>query len=287
MSDARARELLGRYLRQRGEFGEVELVLDQLAPADLLAAMRPLALDGPTPSRREEASPFPHGAPDAPAARPLQPGLAAAPVHAAPEPLVSPGPLVVGPAVPASELVQIGTLDALREVAEGCPRCRLAATRTRVVFGEGDPRARVMVVGEAPGADEDRTGQPFVGRAGKLLDLLLQSIGLGREQVYICNVLKCRPPANRNPQPDEVVTCSPYLLRQVELVGPQAIVAFGTFAAQTLLGTKTPIGKLRGEAHEYHGVPLVPTYHPAAVLRNPGWTRPVWEDLQRLRSLLT
>lgn len=185
--------------------------------------------------------------------------------------------------VPAPELVQIGSLDALRDVALGCPRCRLAETRQHVVFGEGNPRAEVVVVGEAPGADEDRTGRPFVGRAGKLLDLLLAAAGFGRESVYICNVLKCRPPANRNPRPEEVEACSPYLMRQVELIGPRVIVAFGTFPAQTLLGTSAPIGKLRGTVHDFHGVPLVPTYHPAALLRNPAWTRLVWEDVQRLR----
>ncbi|MDQ3557272.1 MAG: uracil-DNA glycosylase [Gemmatimonadota bacterium] len=189
------------------------------------------------------------------------------------------------PRPPASELVQIGSLEELRAVALGCPRCRLSETRQHVVFGEGDPRARVLVVGEAPGAEEDRSGRPFVGRAGKLLDLLLGSVGLAREEVFICNVLKCRPPANRNPQPDEVEACSPYLLRQVELVQPEAIVAFGTFAAQTLLGTRESIGTLRGATRRFGDVPLVPTYHPAALLRNPGWIRPTWEDLQRLRSL--
>ena len=143
-----------------------------------------------------------------------------------------------------------------------------------------------MVVGEAPGADEDRSGRPFVGKAGKLLDLLLMTAGLEREKVYVCNVLKCRPPGNRDPNPEEVEACSPYLLRQVELVKPRAIVAFGTFAAQTLLVTDVSIGRLRGKTHQYQGVPLVPTYHPAALLRNPGWVRAVWEDLQRVRAVL-
>lgn len=186
--------------------------------------------------------------------------------------------------VPGVEIVQIGSLDALREVALGCPRCRLAETRQHVVFGEGNAAAEVVVVGEAPGAEEDRTGRPFVGRAGKLLDLLLAGVGYAREDVYICNVLKCRPPGNRDPRAEEVDACSPYLLRQVELIRPRAILAFGTFPAQTLLGTKESIGRLRGRVHDYHGVPLVPTYHPAALLRNPSWTRPAWEDLQRLRK---
>jgi DNA polymerase len=168
----------------------------------------------------------------------------------------------------------------------GCVACGLAGSRTNVVFGEGDPAARLVVVGEAPGADEDRTGRPFVGRAGKLLDTLLASIGFPRSSVYICNVLKCRPPGNRNPLPGEVETCSPFLRRQLELIEPEAILAVGTFPAQTLLGTTDPIGRLRGTVHEYQGIPLVPTYHPAALLRNPAWIRPVWEDLQRLRGMI-
>ena len=187
------------------------------------------------------------------------------------------------PGAPAAEIIQIGSLDALREVALGCPRCRLAETRQHVVFGEGSATAEVLVVGEAPGAEEDRTGRPFVGRAGKLLDLLLAAAGFDRADVYICNVLKCRPPGNRDPRPEEVEACSPYLLRQVELIGPRAILAFGTFPAQTLLGSKESIGRLRGRVHDYYGVPLIPTYHPAALLRNAAWTRATWEDLQRLR----
>jgi uracil-DNA glycosylase len=190
------------------------------------------------------------------------------------------------PGAAAVEIVQIGALDQLRETALGCPRCRLAETRQHVVFGEGSTTADIVVVGEAPGAEEDRTGRPFVGAAGKLLNLLLGSVGFSRDEVYICNVLKCRPPGNRNPQPDEVEACSPYLLRQVELIGPKVILACGTFAAQTLLRTALPIGRLRGGVHEYQGVPLVPTYHPAALLRNPAWVRATWEDLQRLRATL-
>jgi DNA polymerase len=170
----------------------------------------------------------------------------------------------------------------------GCTRCRLAEGRTQVVFADGSPtRARVMVVGEAPGANEDRTGLPFVGAAGKLLDLLLASIDLSRQDsVYICNVIKCRPPENRNPLPDEVEACSPFLLRQIELVRPEAILAVGKFAAQLLSGSARPIGSLRGEVYSYGGTPLVVTYHPAALLRNPGWTRATWDDLQLLAGLL-
>jgi uracil-DNA glycosylase family 4 len=143
-----------------------------------------------------------------------------------------------------------------------------------------------MFVGEAPGETEDETGHPFVGRAGQLLTKIIEAIDLTREQVFICNVLKHRPPGNRNPAPDEIVACSPYLRRQIELVKPKVIVALGTFAAQTLLNSKVPIGRLRGQIHQYHGVPLVVTYHPAALLRNPAWKRPTWEDVQLARRIL-
>ena len=152
--------------------------------------------------------------------------------------------------------------------------------------GEGDPNADFMCVGEAPGANEDQTGRPFVGAAGQLLTKILAAIKLTREEVFIANVLKHRPPGNRNPAPDEVVACSPYLLRQLELVKPKVIVAFGTFAAQTLLETKIPLGKLREQVHLYHGTPLVVTYHPAALLRNEAWKRPTWKDVQLARRIL-
>jgi DNA polymerase len=143
-----------------------------------------------------------------------------------------------------------------------------------------------MLVGEAPGATEDETGRPFVGQAGQLLSKILGAIGLRREEVFICNVLKHRPPGNRNPRPEEVSACSPYLVRQIELIRPKVIVALGNFAAQTLLDTKLSIGKLRGQIHRYYGVPLIVTYHPAALLRNPAWKRPTWEDVQLARRIL-
>ena len=175
----------------------------------------------------------------------------------------------------------------LRAVALGCTRCRLATERNQVVFSDGNPDGRVMVIGEAPGANEDRTGLPFVGAAGKLLDLLLATIDLSREEsVYICNVIKCRPPGNRNPRPDEIAACAPFLRQQITLVRPEVILAVGAFAAQLLSGAEWPLGKLRGEVYAYEGTPLVVTYHPAALLRNPGWTRSTWDDLQLLREVL-
>ena len=184
------------------------------------------------------------------------------------------------------EILAIEDMEGLREVAEACTRCGLHSTRTKVVFSDGAVDARVLCVGEAPGANEDQTGLPFVGRAGKLLDRLLLSAGFPRAEVFICNVLKCRPPGNRNPLPDEIESCSPFMLRQLELVSPTVIVAFGTFAAQTLLGCRDSLRHLRGRTHLYQGFPLVVTYHPAALLRNPGWTRPTWRDLQLARRIV-
>jgi DNA polymerase len=178
--------------------------------------------------------------------------------------------------------------DEVRRIALGCTRCRLAETRTQVVFSDGVVHARLVVVGEAPGANEDSTGLPFVGAAGKFLDVLLRSVGLSREDsVYICNVLKCRPPGNRNPLPDEIEACSPFLQKQIELIRPQALLAVGSFAAQSLTGRAgVALGKLRGEVHAYESVPLICTYHPAALLRNPKWTRAFWDDLQLLRDTM-
>jgi DNA polymerase len=155
-----------------------------------------------------------------------------------------------------------------------------------VVFGEGNAAAEVVIVGEAPGREEDRTGRPFVGPAGKLLDLLLLSAGFPREEVYICNVLKCRPPDNRDPARDEVEACSAHLRRQLDAIRPTVLLAVGKFAAQILAGSDANIGALRGGVHEYHGIPLVVSYHPAFLLRSPQWTRAAWGDLQLLREVL-
>ncbi len=177
--------------------------------------------------------------------------------------------------------------EGLRAEALSCTSCELAKTRIQVVFSDGNPNARLMVVGEAPGAKEDQTGKAFVGPAGKFLDLLLASVGLDREtSAYICNVLKCRPPGNRNPLPREIEACTTFLKRQIEVISPQALLAVGAFSAQFLTGREAPIGQLRGEVYSYHGVPLVVTYHPAALLRNGTLTRPTWDDLQLLRQVM-
>jgi len=179
------------------------------------------------------------------------------------------------------------TLEAVRGDLGDCQRCKLAPHRTRLVFGVGSPKARLVFVGEGPGADEDAQGEPFVGRAGQLLtEIITKGMRIRREDVYICNVIKCRPPGNRNPEPDEVAACEPFLVRQLRSIGPEVIVALGKFAAQTLLRSRTPITQLRGRWFDYHGIMLMPTFHPAYLLRTPGDKRLVWEDIQKVMRVL-
>jgi uracil-DNA glycosylase len=178
------------------------------------------------------------------------------------------------------------SIERLAVRASTCEKCGLSAGRTQVVFGRGGTRSELVVVGEAPGGEEDRAGLPFVGPAGKLLDLLLLSVGYDREQVYVCNVIKCRPPRNRDPRPEEVAACSPWLRAQLEAIAPRALLAVGRFAAQWLAGSEESMGRLRGRVHEYEGIPVVATYHPAYLLRTPGATRNAWQDLQLLRQVL-
>lgn len=181
------------------------------------------------------------------------------------------------------------SLEILRADIGDCTRCKLHPHRTHLVFGSGNPDAQIMFIGEAPGEEEDLRGQPFVGPAGQLLTRILEVMGLGRDEVYIANILKCRPPQNRNPDPDEIATCQPFLRRQVEIIHPKVICALGSFAAQTLLQTDQKISRLRGRFHDYSGIKLMPTYHPAYLLRNPQDKRLVWEDmkmvLKELREL--
>jgi DNA polymerase len=179
-------------------------------------------------------------------------------------------------------------LRAVREDIGECMRCKLCTLgRSKIVFGTGSSRAELMFVGEAPGADEDQQGEPFVGRAGQLLTKIIEAIGLTRDQVYIANVIKCRPPGNRNPEPDEVATCEPFLFRQIDIIRPRIIVALGTHAAHALLKTDAPISRIRGVVHDYRGgSKLVPTFHPAYLLRSPDRKRDVWEDMKKVRALL-
>jgi len=178
-------------------------------------------------------------------------------------------------------------LAAVRADIGECTRCKLHALgRTQIVFGVGNPNADLMFVGEAPGADEDIQGIPFVGRAGQLLTKIIEAIALTRDDVYIANVIKCRPPQNRNPEPDEVATCEPFLFRQIDIIKPKVIVALGKFAAQALLRTLDPISRLRGRVYDYRGAKLIPTFHPAYLLRNPSSKREVWEDMKLAKRLL-
>lgn len=256
--------LLGRLLRQWRELGDRELYLESMSAAEALALVSPEKQQAPERAPRSEAASSPAAAPQGPLDRSVR-GLVPAP-QGLPDP-------------PAE-------LRVLRQEAQGCTRCRLHESRRTVVFGEGNPQADLVVVGEAPGADEDRTGRPFVGQAGKLLDLMLMAIGLSRSDVYICNVLKCRPPKNRNPQADEVASCSDYLHGQLDHIRPRVLLAVGKFAAQMLAGSDKSIGGLRGQVHSYRGVPLVASYHPAYLLRSPNMTPTAWQDLQLLRQIL-
>ncbi len=257
-------EQLARFLRQRQEFGEDSLFFDVTTREGVLENARRLIQEG----------------------SPAQPVTEVTRTATEGSDKVAPAPRASAASVP-DQALEAMDYEGLREAALACTRCGLSDSRTNVVFSDGNPNARLVVVGEAPGANEDATGLPFVGQAGKLLDLLLASVGLSRrESVYICNVLKCRPPANRNPMPVEIELCAPYLRRQIALVEPEVILAVGTFSAQLLTGHNRPLGKLRGDIYSYEGVPLIVTYHPAALLRNAGWTRATWDDLQLLRQVM-
>lgn len=241
------------------------------------------------PSAKAVVPPSPRK-PDLPPALPAgadRPAVAAPSASGALPPIPGTG-IVVGSGMRDLLPGPLDSLGSLEEVARhvaACRGCTLHQTAKNPVPGEGNPHAGFVCVGEAPGQTEDELGRPFVGRAGDLLTKILEAIQLTREDVFICNVLKHRPPGNRNPAPDEIKACSPFLLRQLELLQPKVILALGTFASQTLLQTTQPIGKLRGLVHRFHGVPLIVTYHPAALLRNPAWKRPTWEDVQLARRI--
>jgi len=214
--------------------------------------------------------------------------VSAAPERMTPEP-EPPQPAAAGPSEPAALFRSSSeALAAVKlEIGPECSRCKLHTLgRKQVVFGVGNPDADLMFVGEAPGADEDLQGIPFVGRAGQLLTKIIEAIELKRDEVYIANVIKCRPPQNRNPEPDEVETCEPFLFQQIDVIKPKVIVALGTFAARALLRTLDPISRLRGRVYEYRGAKLIPTFHPAYLLRNPSSKREVWEDMKLVRSIL-
>jgi DNA polymerase len=195
--------------------------------------------------------------------------------------------------LPASEIKldepspsRLVTLEEVRKELGDCKRCKLHRTRRTIVFGEGDEKATLMFIGEGPGYDEDVQGRPFVGKAGQLLTKIIESINLSREEVYIANIVKCRPPQNRNPEPDEIQSCNPFLMSQIRVIQPRIICALGTFAAQTLLKTDTKISALRGKLFDLEGSKVIPTYHPAFLLRNPERKREVWEDMKKIAELI-
>ena len=183
------------------------------------------------------------------------------------------------------EFQKAQSLDELNNLICHCEKCPLGKTRTKFVFGTGNPNADVMIIGEAPGADEDRQGEPFVGRAGKLLNDILKAINFEREEVFIANILKCRPPSNRNPLPSEMEICMPYLYKQIELIKPKMILSLGLISSTGLLGQKLSLTQMRGNTYDFNGIKLMVTYHPAALLRNPNWKRGCWEDVQKFRKI--
>ena len=284
MSDERrraAQDLAGEALRH----------LEWLRENGVREVPRPAA-PAPAPVQRAAQAPAPAPAPGGPPA--------AAPAHAAsrqppPDPAGQaprPAPPAGAPRPPARPYTLndkgcgSAALLAIREGLGECTRCKLAGGRTHLVFGTGNPAAELVFVGEGPGADEDLQGEPFVGKAGQLLTKMIEAMGYRREQVYIANVVKCRPPGNRNPEPDEIEACEPFLRRQLEAIGPKVIVALGKFAAQTLLRTAVPITKLRGTWASYQGVRLMPTFHPAYLLRSPEEKKKAWADLQLVMAEL-
>ncbi len=267
MSDGRA--LARAYLEQQRLLGGDPVILTG-APASPSVPAQPVA--DPAPS----APPLPASNAD-PAARSGDATL--------PPPGLS-CDAASGDLFSADPIQQASTLEAVAALVAQCTRCRLCEGRSHTVPGEGPSDARLVVVGEGPGRVEDETGRPFVGPAGELLTKILAAIDLPRNQVFICNVVKCRPPENRLPQYDEIASCLPYLHRQLELLKPKVILAMGGTAAQTLLNTKQSLGALRNHVHRFRGIPVIVTYHPAALLRNPNWKRPTWDDVRIARRLL-
>jgi uracil-DNA glycosylase family 4 len=254
-----------RYLAQQVELGGAEIIMRN-APAGEKAVTTDPAASPIAGSTSEHAAKWRKGAPPIPG-----PGLA----------VMSPEPILLG-----NDLAALGSLEAVAERIRTTFCCDLCPHRNNAVPGEGNPEARLVLVGEGPGATEDATGRPFVGQAGQLLDSILEAIEVPRNSVYITNIIKCRPPQNRKPLPDEIAACMPYLHRQLELIRPKVIVAMGGTAGESLLGVKKSLGELRGKVHTYNGIPLIVTYHPAALLRNPNWKKPTWDDVRIARQLL-
>ena len=252
------RDLAREFLEQQRLLGGNPVILSNPPTPGL----RPGSVDPP----RTEKTPTPEGAPLPPTGISYDP----------------PG----GDLFSNDPIPQAASLDAIAELVAACTKCRLCEARRHTVPGEGPRDARLVVVGEGPGRVEDETGRPFVGQAGELLTKILAAIELSRDRVFICNVVKCRPPENRVPQYDEISACVPYLFRQIDLLKPQVILAMGGTAAQTLLNTKQSLGALRNQIHRFRGIPVIVTYHPAALLRNPNWKKPTWDDVRIARRLI-
>ena len=272
---------LRRYLRQQIELGGAELVASGIVRSSGLAGSHPEAERSEAEGSLAVGKEILRSAQDdsLPSSPPRW--LKEAP------PIPGPGLNIVPPPFELGD--PFGDLTTLEQVAtavDSCTRCPLHRTRTNSVPGEGNPQARLMLIGEGPGETEDRLGRPFVGRAGELLDKLLAAIDLPRAEVYIANIVKSRPPQNRKPLPDEVAACIPFLYRQIAIVRPRVILALGGTAGESLLGVRKSLTELRGKVHRFDGIPLVVTYHPAALLRNPNWKKPTWDDVRIARQLL-
>ncbi|HEV8456479.1 MAG TPA: uracil-DNA glycosylase [Gemmatimonadales bacterium] len=272
-----------RYLRQQIELGGSEIILSSAGQRGSGAAGQndsSVSIESTTDSLPSDIAVRPEAAPP--------PRRSAAPrwQQGAP-PVPGPGIAVESPGhVLGDELTTLETIDAVAERIRTTHCCGLCPHRTNAVPGEGDPNARLVLVGEGPGATEDAQGRPFVGQAGTLLSGILEAIEVPRHSVYITNIVKCRPPQNRKPLPDEIAACMPYLHRQLEIIRPQVILALGSTAAEAMLGVRKSLGELRGKVHTYNGIPLIVTYHPAALLRNPNWKKPTWDDVRIARQLL-
>jgi len=267
-----------RYLRQQVELGGAEVVLSaagkwggrEVGKSGLNASV---IADAPLETEHTSPPPVP--------ASPLPRWKQGAP------PIPGPGLAVESPGHDlGDELLSLDTLDQVAERIRTTYCCALCPNRTNAVPGEGNPEAKLFLVGEGPGATEDAQGRPFVGQAGNLLNGILDAIEVARDDVYITNIVKCRPPQNRKPLPDEIAACIPYLHRQIEIVRPKVILALGSTAGEAMLGVRKSLGELRGKVHTYNGIPLVVTYHPAALLRNPNWKKPTWDDVRIARQLL-
>lgn len=293
--------MLRRWLAQQRELGEEALVLPTMEAREAMTIMggTPKSGGGRAGSAaggtsRDRAAPNASAGTSAASAdwraelMAAGAGPSTGSSRASPSPNVAslPRPDRSAPLAPTPDVSTANSLEEVARLIATCRGCELFRTALNHVPGEGNPNADFVCVGEAPGATEDELGRPFVGHAGQLLTKILAAVNLRREDVFIMNVLKHRPPGNRNPDPVEVAACTPFLRRQLELIRPKVILALGTFAAQTLLQTKAPISKLRGLVHQYQGIPVVVTYHPAALLRNPSWKRPTWDDVQLARRVL-